>query len=604
MISTFEKLYKFATGKDKLELRKTHVPDETIAPLEPTEYEPARLAIQEHLADRAGKHLDVRLILGNSSKAVSFATRKGLPSEVGQPRLLIRQPDHTSEYAGFSGEIPKGQYGAGTVSLKHDVPVIARSYGNKIDLTVSKGDLKGRYTLVKQNGNHWFAIRHKPPEHFWEERVKYNQADPSMLDHADYVAEHKIDGIHAIARFDAKKGMALADRQKSIMGDIVGSEDKVVHLRDFKVPQKYHGVVIRGELFHPEHPFRTISAVLNSDPHTALEAQKKIGKLSLAAFELVKGPHGKDVKDWTYNQKRAFVQQFVTDVANPLITVPESSYDKQALMKRVLRGGGEGVVLRHILTGEPHKLKRKSDLDLKIVGFEPGSGKYAGKGVGSFRLADKHGNYVGNVGTGLSDTMRQDAFKNPSKYLHKLVKVQIHEVTEDRKLREPRLKGWTLDKREADDVGQFVKMASAPKIEDEVTVQLEKGRGFHIVAMGEIPGTKNPADGDPYDVIIADKKGGQGGRFKVKIVGKITDPTGNHKWVGTTDGDKPNEQQLKSLRGYRAARAEFIGKKMKIEIPGIKDKQVKSASMDDNLGRAGTHIFKRLYAEVAHGTPW
>lgn len=583
MLSHFENLYKFSSGKAKLELRSTHVPSEDIAPVEETEYEPARLAIQEHDADRAGKHFDVRLIIGKSNKAVSFATRKGLPTDVGAPRLLIRQPDHTAEYATWSGDIPKGEYGAGHVAVVAHVPAVARSYGNKIDLTVSKGPLKGRYSILKQGGNHWFAIRHKKPEHFWEERGKFGQADESMLQHPEYIAEHKIDGIHAIARFDAKKGVALAERAKGVMGEIQGKEDHVPWIRDIKVSPKYHGVVVRGELFHPAHPFKTVASVLLSDPHTAVEAQKKIGRLSLGAFELVKGPYGRDVSSWTHNQKRAFLEQFVQDVAHPLITTPESSYDKAALHKRILRSGGEGVVLKHILTGESHKLKKRADLDLKIVGFEPGAGRLAGKGVGAFRLADRHGNYVGNVGTGLSDIMRQDALKNPKKYLHKLVKVQIHEVTDDRKLREPRLKGWTVDKKEADEITSFLKLSAVsktpPRLGDEVTVQLEKGRGYHIVAMGEIPGTKNPADGDPYDVIIADKKGGQGGRFKCIIVGVIKDPSGNSKWVATTDGSKPSDKDMKSLRGYRAARAEFIGKKMKIEIPGIRDKQVKSAEV-------------------------
>jgi bifunctional non-homologous end joining protein LigD len=683
MLSHFENLYKFSSGKAKLELRSTHVPSEDITPVEETEYEPARLAIQEHHADRAGKHFDVRLIIGKSNKAVSFATRKGLPTDVGSPRLLVRQPDHTAEYATWAGEIPKGEYGAGHVAVVAHVPAVARSYGNKIDLTVSKGPLKGRYSILKQSGNHWFAIRHKRPDHYWEERPKYNIGTDDMLQHPEFIAEHKIDGVHAIARLDAKKGISLAERNKSVMGEIQGKEDHVPWIRDFKVNPKYHGVVVRGELFHPDHNFATISSVLLSDPHTAIEAQKKIGKLSLAAFELVKGPYGKNVSNWSYNQKRDFLRQLVTDMAHPLVTLPESSYDKAALLKRVLRGGGEGIVLKHILTGEAHKLKKRGDLDLKIVGFESGAGRLAGRGVGAFRLADRHGNYVGNVGTGLSDIVRQDALKNPSKYLHKLVKVQFHEITDDRKLREPRWKGWTTDKQEADEVHTLAKSASGqldvktddelkstawnmkeipgtknpgdgapldvivldkdkteklkkvdpiakvpgkwdpkilavkpgtstaeskklldsfeyvrkalrakedtiktsaasktpPKIGDEVTVQLEKGRGYHIVAMGEIPGTKNPADGDPYDVIIADKKGGQGGRFKVVIVGKITDPTGNHKWVATTDGSKPSEQEMKSLRGYRAARSEFIGKKMKIQIPGMRDKQVKSAEV-------------------------
>lgn len=125
-----------------------------------------------------------------------------------------------------------------------------------------------------------------------------------------------------------------------------------------------------------------------------------------------------------------------------------------------------------------------------------------------------------------------------------------------------------------------------PRTGDDVVVQLEKGRGYSIVAMGFIPGTKNVADGDPFDVILADKRGGQGGRFRAKIVGVIKDPQGNHKWVATTNGQLPSKKDMQSLRGYRAARQEFIGKKMPIKIPGVKDKQVKVANHIAGMVRA------------------
>ena len=128
------------------------------------EKQPEKLiyVIQEHHARRL--HYDLRLESGGVLK--SWAVPKGIPETTKERRLAVETEDHPYEYASFQGEIPKGQYGAGTVKIwdkGHYTPKLWED--DKIEFTLNGERLKGRYILVRlkkaEDQKDWLLLKGK-----------------------------------------------------------------------------------------------------------------------------------------------------------------------------------------------------------------------------------------------------------------------------------------------------------------------------------------------------------------------------------------------------------------------------------------------------------
>ena len=105
-----------------------------------------RFVVQEHHA----RHLHYDLRLERDGVLKSWAVPKGIPETPGERHLAVAVEDHPLEYAGFAGEIPKGEYGAGTVAIWDSGTYETKHWDEgKIEVRLHGKRLSGLYVLVK-----------------------------------------------------------------------------------------------------------------------------------------------------------------------------------------------------------------------------------------------------------------------------------------------------------------------------------------------------------------------------------------------------------------------------------------------------------------------
>ena len=168
----------------------------------------SRFVIQHHLARK--EHYDFRLEF--DGVLVSFAIPKGLSLNPNEKRLAVHTEDHPIEYIGFEGTIPKGNYGAGTVSIFDKgtfAPLIDMKKGLKkghLKFELKGKKLKGVWNLVRTDEPNWLMIksaeqtkqnkRNKNP--FFSCNVKLAKLT-EKIPKKDYIFEIKYDGYRIVA---------------------------------------------------------------------------------------------------------------------------------------------------------------------------------------------------------------------------------------------------------------------------------------------------------------------------------------------------------------------------------------------------------------------
>lgn len=127
----------------------------------PPEADGQTFVIQEHHA--SSLHWDFRL--EHDGVLVSWALPKGVPTTTTKNHLAIQTEDHPLEYGSFEGTIPKGEYGAGAVTVWDSGTYELEKWKPREIIATLRGREGGglggvrRFALIKTDENHWLIHR-------------------------------------------------------------------------------------------------------------------------------------------------------------------------------------------------------------------------------------------------------------------------------------------------------------------------------------------------------------------------------------------------------------------------------------------------------------
>jgi bifunctional non-homologous end joining protein LigD len=357
--------------------------------------------VQRHDARRL--HYDFRLEIDGA--LASWAVPKGVPLEAGQQHLAVHVEDHPLEYARFEGEIPAGQYGAGSVEIwdRGTYELVEEKPNGGLTVRLHGERLDGTWALVPAHlsgeEKNWLIIRKREED---GRPAKDRRAYEPMLatlgekrpDGPDWVYEVKWDGYRAVARAASNEATLRSRNDKDLTERFAPVARALPHA--LRTPD----CVLDGEV-----------CALDGEGRPSFSAmQQGSTMLVYYVFDLLE-LEGEPLVDLPLAERHARLEELL--IENPTVRLSAAFEDGEALMQAAKDQGLEGIMAKRLKsrysegkrTGDWVKLKTHNRQEFVIAGYTKGQGRRSGS-FGSLVLGVSQGNdlvYVGNCGTGFTE---------------------------------------------------------------------------------------------------------------------------------------------------------------------------------------------------------
>jgi bifunctional non-homologous end joining protein LigD len=371
----------------------------------------SRFVVQEHHA--RSLHWDLRL--EHDGTLASWAVPKGIPPDPRKNHLAVRTEDHPLEYLEFHGEIPAGQYGAGTMAIwDHGTYETHKWREREVMVTFHGERVRGRYVLFHTGGNNWMIHRMDPPEDPDREPLP-DQIAPMLArtgelppDDDRWAYEIKWDGVRAVAyvdggrlRLEARSGRDITPRYPELreLGRALAGREAVLdgEVVAFDGDGRPSFQKLQGRMhLTSEHAVRRLS---QSDP------------VHYMIFDLL-WLDGRSLLDLPYTERRERLTEL--GLAGPTWQTPAGHVgDGAALLEASRAQGLEGIIAKRLdsrytpgrRTHTWVKVKNVRRTEIVIGGWLEGEGRRTGR-LGALVVGyydDGALKYAGRVGTGFDE---------------------------------------------------------------------------------------------------------------------------------------------------------------------------------------------------------
>ena len=416
--------------------------------------------VQRHDARRL--HYDFRL--ERNGALASWAVPKGVPLEPGQQHLAVHVEDHPLDYGSFEGEIPAGQYGAGTVEIWDN----------------------GTYELLEEKPNGGLTVRlhGKKLEGVWALVPAKLSGDPKNW----LILRKRDDGVANTARRDYRAMFATLEDEKSmprgkgwefeikwdgyrIVSRVAGGEARLLSRKDQDYTERFSNVA--KEL---EKALKTPDAVVDGEvcalddegrpSFSAMQQAKPGTPIVYYVFDLLE-VEGEPLIDLPLSERRKRLEKLL-DKRNRTVKFSESFDDGRALLRAAKEQRLEGIMGKKLdsryfpgrRSRDWLKFKTHGEQEFVIAGYTRGKGRREWS-FGSLVLGVYEADelvYAGNVGTGFDDAEIENLLKKlrplerkdtPFADLPKMPRIRKGDViwVEPKLVAEVEFAEWTHDHR-------------------------------------------------------------------------------------------------------------------------------------------------------------